>query len=112
VKHPASAKDSARQAVSGKTAFTPKLSEHRMRTLLIGMAALALTIVQAAPAAWADGPERRSSFEPKTDHSGPRCAGLLTRLFPPPRQISNGCTVKWGGGLNDGRFMVRRVTSC
>lgn len=85
-----------------------------MRTLFIGATAVALTIVPGAPAAQADSPHTPGTvaLERPPDNAERRSAGLLARLFPPARQTSGGCTIKWGGGLGEGRFMVRRVTSC
>ena len=83
-----------------------------MRTLFIGLTAVALTIAPGAPAAQADVPDARTTASPRPENAERRSAGLLARLFPPARQTSNGCTVKWGSGLSEGRFMVRRVTSC
>ena len=85
-----------------------------MRTLFIGATAVALTIIPGAPAAQANGLDAPNpvSLERPPDNADQRGAGLLARLFPPARQTSSGCTIKWGGGLSEGRVMVRRVTSC
>jgi hypothetical protein len=84
-----------------------------MRTLFIGATAVALTIIPGAPAAQADISHAPNTVAlerpPDTER---RSGGLLARLFPPARLTSSGCTIKWGGGLSEGRFMVRRVTSC
>lgn len=87
-----------------------------MRALLISLTTVPLAIIPAAPDAWADAAliitGHPASHERPQTQDRPAVGTALRKLFPPPRQTSSGCTVQWGGGLNEGRFTVRRVTSC